>query len=414
MPNPIDRDHQLRFLLYSHDGLGLGHTRRNLALAGALADLAPEASVLLATGVDEVGLLGVPPNVGVLKLPGLRKVTNGYYASRHLPLPEADITKLRSALLTAAVQSFRPAVMLVDKHPAGVKGELRQALEALRAMGGRAALGLRDILDDRTTVVKEWAEYGLTELIAEYHDRVLVYGDSCVLDPIEAYDFPAVVAYRTRFCGYVVERPSPNGATSERSPTFERQPRTRPVVLVTPGGGEDGYALIETFIRAASGAPWDGVVVTGPQAPAEHRARLHGLAREVGVESHWFVPALSEWFGLADALVCMGGYNTIAEAISRGTPTVCVPRTRPRAEQLIRARSLARLGLLSIVEPQQLTPDALRQKIEAALQQSRKELLDRTGSLLRFDGARRAAVYLLELADGSRDQSPVLAESVAR
>ena len=28
-----------RFLFYSHDGLGLGHTRRNLAIAAALTEI---------------------------------------------------------------------------------------------------------------------------------------------------------------------------------------------------------------------------------------------------------------------------------------------------------------------------------------------------------------------------------------
>ena len=74
----------MRFLFYSHDGLGLGHTRRNLAIAAALTELCPEASMLLATGADYVSRLGLPPHVDILKLPGLRKVSNGEYSSRHL------------------------------------------------------------------------------------------------------------------------------------------------------------------------------------------------------------------------------------------------------------------------------------------------------------------------------------------
>src|SRR5678815_2821364 len=68
-----------RFLLYSHDGFGLGHTRRHVAIAAALTKMAPGASVLLASGVDDVCRLGLPPSVEVLKLPGLRKVANGEY-----------------------------------------------------------------------------------------------------------------------------------------------------------------------------------------------------------------------------------------------------------------------------------------------------------------------------------------------
>src|SRR5437870_2681473 len=82
---------QFRFLFYSHDGLGLGHARRNLAVAAALTEAAPEAAVLLVTGTDEVHRLGVPKNVGVLKLPGLRKLGNEQYEARRLHIPLPDI-----------------------------------------------------------------------------------------------------------------------------------------------------------------------------------------------------------------------------------------------------------------------------------------------------------------------------------
>src|SRR5881409_2271219 len=86
-----------RFLFYSHDGLGLGHTRRHLAVAVALSRLAPEASVLLASGADDVNRLGLPQHIEVLKLPGLRKVANDQYTSRRLRISTSEIRLLRSA-----------------------------------------------------------------------------------------------------------------------------------------------------------------------------------------------------------------------------------------------------------------------------------------------------------------------------
>src|SRR5207247_8440641 len=165
MPNDVTppRPPSLRFLFYSHDGLGLGHTRRNLAVAVAVVELCPEASLLIASGTDDAHRLGLPPRVDVLKLPGLRKTRNDDYASRRLPLPKEEIRQLRSALLEAAVRSFRPAVVLVEKHPFGARGEFRAGLEALKQYGGRAVLGLRDILDEPNTVRQEWAEHHLQE-----------------------------------------------------------------------------------------------------------------------------------------------------------------------------------------------------------------------------------------------------------
>src|SRR5437762_10519843 len=89
----------LRFLFYSHDGLGLGHTRRHLAVAAALAQQAPNATILLATGAEEIARHGLPRQVEILKLPGLRKDANEKYSSRRLPIPAGEIRALRSELL---------------------------------------------------------------------------------------------------------------------------------------------------------------------------------------------------------------------------------------------------------------------------------------------------------------------------
>src|SRR5213075_562982 len=90
---------RMRFLFYSHDGLGLGHTRRHLAIAKALTQQAPDVSVLLASGAEEIIRFGLPPHVDVLKLPGLRKITNEQYLSRRLQMSASEIRSLRSALL---------------------------------------------------------------------------------------------------------------------------------------------------------------------------------------------------------------------------------------------------------------------------------------------------------------------------
>src|SRR5215831_5631478 len=127
----------MRFFFYSHDGMGLGHVRRQIAIAAALRELEPNAQVLLATSVDDVAGLGLPPNVDTLKLPGLRKIANGDYSGRRLGIPKSQLRSFRSAVLRAAVEAFRPDAVLVDKHPFGVKGELTPALMAAKSRGSR-------------------------------------------------------------------------------------------------------------------------------------------------------------------------------------------------------------------------------------------------------------------------------------
>ncbi len=401
----------MRFLFYSHDGMGLGHTRRHLAIASALTELAPDTSVMLATGADEINRLGLPPQVEVLKLPALRKIANGQYVSRRLRIPTADIRALRSALLTATVKTFRPSVLLVDKHPFGAGGEFRDALQLARDMGSATVLGLRDILDSPENVLAEWAPHNLQEKIAAYYDQILVYGQRAVFDPVVEYGFCEAVASRTRFCGYIVNRPESDG-DDLRLAALRTTDSPLPTVLATTGGGEDGYALVETFMCASAHAPWQAVAIAGPMTPEPEFKMLQQLAAENRVALHLFVPNLSSWFWRVNALVCMGGYNTLAEALCTGVPTVCVPRVTPRTEQLLRATAFDKLGLIHALPPDRLTVDTLREAISRQLTRSRPELIDRANQTLNFDGARQAASHLLALANERRGRL-TLKESLA-
>ena len=388
----------MRFLFYSHDGLGLGHTRRHLAVAAALARAAPEAVILLATGAEEFVRHGLPRQIEILKLPGLQKLGNENYAARRLAISAAEIRELRSQLLLTAVKSFRPDVTLVDKHPFGASGEFKAGLKALRKQGGRAVLGLRDILDEPAQVLAEWEPFKMQKRIAEFYDQVVIYGDAAVFNPIEAYQFPAALAGRTRFCGYIFNREHEAALENFERPFPPRADRKRPVVLATMGGGEDGARALENFIHACAGATWQGVAVAGPMMPDAELARLQTLAVGAGVTFRSYVPHLSALFPQVDALVCMGGYNTLVEAAALGVPTVCIPRITPRTEQFLRAEAFARLGLLQICRPDEMNPAQLCDQIGAALRTTSAELRTRAHGALNFNGAQQAAAYLCSLA----------------
>src|SRR3954469_11681593 len=171
-----------RIALYSHDAQGLGHLRRTLALAGGLGDAAA-SSILVATGVREVGLFPLPRGTDVLSLPRLKKDVDGQYSARSLDVSLRDIVRLRSAILRSALVGFRPDVLIVDHGPGGVAGELVPALASLRAAGTRLVLGLREVLDDPLRVQLEWARTGFADLVRRHYDAIWVYGDPRVHDP---------------------------------------------------------------------------------------------------------------------------------------------------------------------------------------------------------------------------------------
>ncbi|HXJ73386.1 MAG TPA: glycosyltransferase, partial [Candidatus Dormibacteraeota bacterium] len=349
----------------------------------------------LATSVDDVAGLGLPPNVDTLKLPGLRKIANGDYSARRLGIPKGQLRLFRSAVLQAAVDAFKPDVLLVDKHPFGAKGELLSAINTAKSNGARLVLGLRDVLDDPATVASEWERERLFERLPEYFNLVLVYGDRSVSNPLMDCPLPPVMADRIHYCGYVV---GPAGCASCHDhclqlSDLERLPR--PTVLCTVGGGEDGSFLLKAFFAAANTATWNSVAVGGPLLPDSEARVLRQMATRAGVRFRFYLPCLSRLFSRIDALVCMGGYNTLLEAVSRGVPVVCVPRTAPRSEQLIRARAFAKIDLLTLILPDDLRPERLAAEVTAAVQKPRPHPAQSPAKFLNFDGAQAAGRLLL-------------------
>src|SRR5690606_2554641 len=61
----------------------------------------------------------------------------------------------------------------------------------------------------------------------------------------------------------------------------------------------------------------------------------------------------------ADAVLTMGGYNSVCEALASSAPALIVPRVVPRREQEIRARGLQRVGAVDMMHPRDLTAEAI-------------------------------------------------------
>ena len=56
------------------------------------------------------------------------------------------------------------------------------------------------------------------------------------------------------------------------------------------------------------------------------------------------VDHFEDWIRASDAVVCMGGYNTLREVAALGKTALVIPRRSPRREQLIRASIFSSMG----------------------------------------------------------------------
>ena len=352
-----------RIALYSHDTMGIGHMRRNLLIARALAAAHPPPVVLLIAGACEVNSFDFPPGVDCLSLPALYKESSGQYRSRHLDLPLDELIALRGRPIAAALEAFAPDVFIVDKVPRGAVNELDPALASLRTNGRtRCVLGLRDVLDEPAAVRREWREAGGDEAIAAWYDAVWVYGDPAVYDPVAEYGFAPEVAAKVRYTGYLDQRRRTRLAEIDGAEEVRARLAACPerLALCLVGGGEDGGPLAEAFARAAFPPDMTGVILTGPFMPPGVRERLRRPAEaNPRLRVLGFVTDTDLLLDRADRVVTMGGYNSVCEVLSYQKPALVVPRVEPRQEQLIRAERLRDLGLLDVLHPADLSPRAL-------------------------------------------------------
>jgi len=348
-----------KILLYSHDTFGLGNIRRTLVLAETLSAAYPDGAVLIVTGSPVIQSFRIPDGVDYIKLPSIDRVAAERYEARFLRRWDEEVRSTRSQLLKQAVLGFAPDLMVVDKRPGGIDGELLECLEAARkgARPPRLVLGMRDILDspERSHAVLE--DSGSFDLIRRYYDEVWIYGDRKLFDATEEYGFPNDIRRITRFCGYL-------GRAVPRVPSKQGPKR----VVVATGGGGDGSPMIATYLEGlremAEEVDFRTTVVLGPEMPGERRDELLGRYGHLAdVEFCDFDPEPLERYAQANVVVSMAGYNTICELLSVDRPAVLVPRFEPVQEQLIRARRLARHGGFDVVEPGELRPRTLIEKV---------------------------------------------------
>lgn len=377
-------------VMYSHDTIGLGHMRRNSAIARALVDGVPGLSVLMLIGCPAGMVFEAQPGIDCVKLPALTKLGRGVFQTGSLRLNAETTRDMRARIIEGVLTTIRPDVFLVDHEPAGAMDELRPALDGLSRTKTQTVLGLRDILDlpDRTR--RSWAASGIDRLVGESYDHILIYGDRRFFPSAGAYGLRALKPGAVTECGVVTTVLPTERGTAQMAPDR---------IVVSGGGGRDAYPLIDAAIRAARLLPdrpeRSITAITGPLMDAELRAEARRLGAAAGVTVLERVPDLPALMRSADLLITMTGYNSVNEALATGCPVVTVPRLGPSAEQRLRAEALERLGLARYLRREHLTPERLARIMTEVPPPRSAKRLD-------MDGVRTAATVLADMIAARR------------
>ena len=359
------------YLLFSHDGFGLGHVRRNCRIAESIAATDPDADITIASGLAVSLPWPLPDRTRLAPLVPLLKDTDGAYKNPDMGFDAA--LRDRRERFVGLVATIRPQVVLVDRHPYGIGGELADGLELAKSLGAVIVLGLRDVLDEPGPIHAEINGDGWAR-VADVFDQILVYGTRTLVDHQAEYGVPVEPTY----CGWVT--------TASAPPRLA--PRSRQL-LVTAGGGGDGEALFQLTERVLTVAKkWRATVIAGPY---RSRSNIAAQRRLTVIDT---VPSYDEYYAQAAAVMQMAGYNSTAEAVAAGIKPILMPRRSPRREQAIRACRLAALGLADVVD-QGADPSEVAWLLERPRHLAAGAAAD---AGIRFDGATTAAKWLVAAA----------------
>ncbi len=337
----------VHILMYSHDTFGLGHLRRCRAIAHSLVENFKGVSILIITGSQIAGAFNFSARVDFVKIPSVIKLYNGEYTSidKHIDLTET--LQMRQSIIQHTAESFQPDIMIVDKEPLGLRGEMLPTLKYLREQGCRLVLGLRDVMDSAEKLKREWDQTDAVHHVESLYDDIWVYGPEEFWDPLDGLDVSDQVREKILYLGFLRRSRS-------SSPVTLNRPK-KPYLLVTGGGGGDGARLMKQVLAAYRCKAHDlprALLVLGPLMPSDQRTEIFRQCELMdNVDVIEFDNNMEDLIEGSSAIVGMCGYNTFCEVLSFNKAALIVPRTNPREEQYIRARRAQELKLVDMMLP---------------------------------------------------------------
>jgi len=173
---------RLDLLLYAHDGRGLGHASRTIAIGMAVKRIYPGLRVLFVSGANISQSLIGDSGLDWIKLPSYAsQITDGISSGIDGPANfyKSVLGHHRKAMLAHIVASFKPKCVLVDHSPLGKRKELLDALKISAKYGTKWILGLRAVIGTQKDF---WSDELRDTFLTHYHS-ILWYGDSTVTGP---------------------------------------------------------------------------------------------------------------------------------------------------------------------------------------------------------------------------------------
>ncbi len=384
---------RLDLLIYAHDGRGLGHASRSIAIGMAVRRLYPDLKVLFITGSRMVSQLVGSVPLDWLKLPAYQtKVVGGVSTGRKgfSNIADTELGEYRRTIIQHLIGVMRPRCILADHTPQGKHKELVPSLETTRDTDSVWVLGVRGWVG---SVPQVWSGTAKS-LFSEFYRHLLWYGDSRLLGEDQAKALKSHFAVQPLETGYVCRISELDQWQSLQHSTEDNIAG----VVSIPWLGEDTEHVIKQLYHALN--------IIGPQygiwrlfigSPDDFSNQEWIQSFFAKLQFCKVTPAGEQYQHAllkAKTAVIYGGYNSLTDVFYANIPTVVLMRGMQDEEQqahLTRLSFLNRDRLIAY-QAKDIKGEDLAQVL---LQQIRSSKLPKPE--INLDGAAMAAKYLFEI-----------------
>lgn len=389
---------RLDLLIYAHDGRGLGHASRSIAIGMAVRRLYPELKVLFITGSRLVSQLIDSVPLDWLKLPAYQtKVVGGVSSGRmaFINLSDTELGECRSSIIQHLIDVLRPRCILADHSPQGKHKELVPSLETTRDTDTSWVLGVRGWVG---RVPQVWSDTA-KKLFSEHYRHLLWYGDSRLLGEAQPSALKSHFSVQPLETGYVCRI----SELDQWLPVQHHPNDHLAGIFSVPWLGENTENVIKQIYHALDkiGSKY-GIwrLFVGSPDDFSLQKKIHSLFEKLSFckitpASEQYREALMK----AKTAVIYGGYNSLSDIFYANIPAVVLLREMQDEEQQAHMTRLKLLNKdrLMIYNEKDIEAEELAQVL---IRQIHTKKLPKPE--INLGGSEMAAKYLFEIINNQR------------
>lgn len=331
------------FVIFQYSN-GVGHLARCSAIANALSAI---AHVTMFSGGKPIKGYLPPPKVDFIQLPAIRWDTAADASA--VPVDPgytmAETERMRSRLLVDSYLRIKPKIIIIEYFhfaPKRFGKTLNELFDVINQEKERPII----ICSTRTYPMRPQDANAdadaarINQQLRENFSGVFHHADSKLfplnsLGPYLQSALSGITVWQTGF----IRRPLALGNDNGRS--------SRGLLLTVGGGSALGARLLKRWIQAAKAGSSDLFPVNAVCGPLMSADDLNLLREEQdeNVTVHDWVANMDELISSSRAVVCLGGYNTLVEALSLKKPVLAFPHGE-LGDQAFQVNALHSQGML--------------------------------------------------------------------